>query len=168
MAKKALVSKIRKNETWLARHSSELSINVYPEKTHWPTFSESVAQVRAWLKKSYLNRCCSRTLILPTVWKVTHICELSTSLLNQNTGCTMKFDRIHRNEATSTWPDVHSFWRFDTFELKVFFWFSLRKANHVLRFDNLTIILCSTFWRFDKFGLILARICQIFKTSNKK
>ena len=24
----------KKNETWLARHSSELSINVYPEKTH--------------------------------------------------------------------------------------------------------------------------------------
>ena len=36
----------------------------------------------------------------------------------------MEFDRIHRNEATSTWPDVHSFWRFDTFEPKVSFWFS--------------------------------------------
>ena len=63
----------------------------------------------------------------------------------------MEFDRMHLKEITSSWPYMHSFWRFDTFEPKVSFWFSLRKANQVLRFDNLSIIFCSTFWRFDKF-----------------
>ena len=48
----------------------------------------------------------------------------------------MEFDRIHRNEAAFKWPDLYSFWRFDTFEPKVSFWFSLQKANRVLRFDK--------------------------------
>ena len=50
----------------------------------------------------------------------------------------MEFDLIHCKEATYTWPDIHSFWRFDTFEPKFVFCFCPLNANHVLRFDDLT------------------------------
>ena len=53
---------------------------------------------------------------------------------------------------------MHSFRRFDTFEPKVLFRFFLRKASHMLRFDDLTNLNCSPFLEFDTFGAILARI----------
>ena len=39
------------------------------------------------------------------------ICPLQYDLgiWNYYTGCTMEFDKIHWKEATSTWPDMHSF-----------------------------------------------------------
>ena len=55
-----------------------------------------------------------------------------------NTGCTLRFDKTHLKEVIVMWLDMQSFWWFDTFEPKISFLFSLRKANHVLRFDNLT------------------------------
>ena len=66
------------------------------------------------------------------------------------------------------WPDMHSFYRFHTFEPIDFLLFSLRKVDHVLRFTDFTVSNCSTFYRFHKFGLILARICEFHKTSNQK
>ena len=45
--------------------------------------------------------------------------------------------------------------------------FSLRKVDHVLRFLDFTVSNCSTFYRFHKFGPILARICEFRKTTSQ-
>ena len=52
--------------------------------------------------------------------------------------------------------------------LRSFFLFSLRKVDHMLRFTNITVSDCSTFYQFHKFGPILARICEFCKTTNQK
>ena len=36
------------------------------------------------------------------------------------------------------WPDMHSFYQIHTFEPLIFFWFSLRKTDHVLRLTDFT------------------------------
>ena len=85
-----------------------------------------------------------------------------------HTGPITRFHKTNSKEAISMWPDMHSFYRFHTFEPIDFLLFSLRKVDHVLRFLDFTVSNCSTFYRFHKFGPILARICEFRKTSNQK
>ena len=87
---------------------------------------------------------------------------------NIYTGPITQFHKTNSKEAISMWPDMHSFYQIHTFEPIVFFLFSLRKVDHVLRFTNFTDSDCSTFYQFHKFGPILARICEFRKTSNQK
>ena len=72
----------------------------------------------------------------------------------------MEFDKIHFKEVTSTWPDMHSFWRFYTLEPEFLFFISLWKAYHVFRFDDLKEFNCSMLWIIDKIGPILGQICR--------
>lgn len=71
------------------------------------------------------------------------------------------FWKIHSNETISAWSDMNSFWRIDTFEPFFLFWLPIPKAHHVLRFEALTDLNCSTFWRFDEFGVIFGSILSI-------
>ena len=57
----------------------------------------------------------------------------SSRTCNRFTGLSMEFDKIHLKEAIVTWPDMHSFRYFDTFE---FVKLSKRrtKMTHVILF----------------------------------
>ena len=83
------------------------------------------------------------------------------------TGPTNIIYKSHSKDAISMWPDMHSFYKIHTFEPIVIFLFSLRNVDHVLRFTNFTVSNCSSFYIFHKFGPILARICEIGKTTNQ-
>ena len=83
------------------------------------------------------------------------------------TGPITRFHKTNSKEAIFMWPDMHSFYRFHTFEPIDFLLFSLRKVDHVLRFTDFTVSNCSTFYRFHKFGPILARICEFRKTTSQ-
>ena len=97
------------------------------------------------------------------------ICDWNNLKLfnSRNTGPTTIFHKINSKEAISMWPDKHSFYQIHTFEPIVFFLVSLRKVDRVLRFTNFTDSNCSTFYRFHKSRLILARSFEFCETTNQ-
>ena len=88
--------------------------------------------------------------------------------ISWHTGPTTLIHKNNSKEAISMWPDMHSFYLIHTFEPLDFLSFSLRKVDPVLRFTKFTVSNCSTFYLIHKFGPILARICELSKTSNQK
>ena len=122
----------------------------------WPT-------VVALLRTS--NPICLKFFLVEIGYHPTHK-TLSWILFLR--GLLWNWTKIIEVANTLKGSDFQSFWRFYTLEPRFLFLISLQKANHVLRFDDLTEFNCSMFWIFDKIGPILGRICQFINTSSKE
>ena len=90
------------------------NVSLWPETIPWPLpeFEISWSQMNRLLRNWVTYRDHMPVDFLVGIrWPVR---ETSPVFLKNITGCTLRFDRTHLKEATSTWPDMHSFWRFES------------------------------------------------------